>query len=87
MRWLIEHGIDPARLTAQGFGPDRPIATNKTVVGRAKNRRVVFQIINGTGATAEPAGSRSPLHGVTAQSLQPPRCLIPRRQSPDDNPC
>ncbi len=54
MRWLVEHGIEQSRLTAQGYGPDRPIATNKTVVGRAKNRRVVFQIMQGSGATAEP---------------------------------
>ena len=25
MRWLIQHGIEADRLTAQGFGPDRPI--------------------------------------------------------------
>ncbi|NCC24031.1 MAG: hypothetical protein EOM25_02340 [Deltaproteobacteria bacterium] len=33
-------GIDPARLTAMGFGQDRPIATNETVEGRQQNRRV-----------------------------------------------
>ena len=54
MRWLVENGIDPGRLSAQGYGPDRPIATNKTVVGRAKNRRVIFTILQGTGATSEP---------------------------------
>lgn len=54
MRWLIEHGIDASRLYAQGFGPERPIAGNATVAGRAKNRRVVFVIVDGNGATAEP---------------------------------
>jgi OOP family OmpA-OmpF porin len=54
MRWLIEHGIDASRLTAQGFGPDQPIAPNTTVAGRAKNRRVVFEIVDGSGAIVEP---------------------------------
>ena len=32
--------IDGSRLTAQGYGPDRPIDTNDTKEGRQKNRRV-----------------------------------------------
>jgi outer membrane protein OmpA-like peptidoglycan-associated protein len=35
-----EHGIAAARLATQGFGPDRPLETNRTVEGRARNRRV-----------------------------------------------
>jgi fibro-slime domain-containing protein len=33
-------GIAPNRLTTQGFGPDRPIASNANSEGRYKNRRV-----------------------------------------------
>jgi len=33
-------GIAGNRLTTQGFGPDRPVATNATSEGRFKNRRV-----------------------------------------------
>jgi len=36
---LIENGINPANLTAVGFGEANPIATNKTKAGRAENRR------------------------------------------------
>ncbi|MGK3964789.1 OmpA family protein [Sorangium sp. So ce118] len=43
--YLIDRGgIDPARLTAAGFGPRRPIETNDTEAGRQKNRRVEFHI-------------------------------------------
>jgi len=41
MKELIKHGIDPAYLTARGYGESRPIADNSTEAGRQKNRRVV----------------------------------------------
>ena len=39
-KWLVDHGIDRARLSSEGFGRERPIATNETEAGRAENRRV-----------------------------------------------
>ncbi|MBW2731135.1 MAG: OmpA family protein [Deltaproteobacteria bacterium] len=42
--YLIKQGIDAARLEAQGFGEDRPVANNRTRSGRALNRRVEFMI-------------------------------------------
>ena len=45
-RWLIDNGkVDARRLTAQGFGADRPIADNRDFIGRAKNRRIEFVIM------------------------------------------
>ena len=38
--YLIEKGVAANRLTAAGFGPSKPIASNKTAAGRAQNRRV-----------------------------------------------
>lgn len=40
--WLIEHGVAAKRLTAKGFGPDRPIASNDTDDGKQQNRRIEF---------------------------------------------
>jgi OmpA-OmpF porin, OOP family len=42
--YLISKGISPDRLEAVGFGPTKPIASNKTASGRAKNRRTEFRI-------------------------------------------
>lgn len=38
--YLIERGVPAERITAEGHGPDDPVADNKTAEGRANNRRV-----------------------------------------------
>jgi OOP family OmpA-OmpF porin len=38
---LEKGGVDGSRLSSVGFGPENPIADNKTEAGRAKNRRVM----------------------------------------------
>ncbi len=40
VRFLIGHGVSPARLTATGNADQRPQASNETAAGRAQNRRV-----------------------------------------------
>lgn len=42
--YLVRRGVNPNRITINGFGPDRPIANNATAAGRAQNRRVEIQI-------------------------------------------
>ena len=46
-----EHGIAADRLATEGFGPSRPLESNSTVEGRARNRRVEL---------VRPCGSATP---------------------------
>jgi OOP family OmpA-OmpF porin len=38
--YLMQKGLSSDQLTVKGYGPDRPIASNDSAAGRAKNRRV-----------------------------------------------
>ncbi len=40
VRFLSQHGVSPARLTATGYADQHPIASDATPSGRARNRRV-----------------------------------------------
>lgn len=46
-RYLVNQGVDPERLTVEGFGETHPIASNETEAGRAQNRRVELQPVEG----------------------------------------
>ncbi|MDY5969301.1 MAG: OmpA family protein [Bacteroidales bacterium] len=43
--YLISCGIDARRLESKGFGKSRPIDSNDTDEGRARNRRVEFKVL------------------------------------------
>jgi OOP family OmpA-OmpF porin len=47
--YLIAGGIDADRLSAVGYGQERPIADNSSEEGRARNRRIEFVIREGDG--------------------------------------
>ena len=44
--YLLSQGVPATQLTARGYGPDNPVATNATAAGRARNRRVELKKIN-----------------------------------------
>lgn len=42
--YLVSQGANASRIEATGYGPNQPIASNKTADGRQKNRRVEFTL-------------------------------------------
>lgn len=44
-RYLQKQAINPAQLSAAGFGEFKPVADNATVEGRAKNRRIEIVLV------------------------------------------
>ncbi|NLK09127.1 MAG: flagellar motor protein MotB [Firmicutes bacterium] len=58
IRFLLEKTeVAPERLSAAGYGEYRPIDSNSTVQGRARNRRVDLVILHLGLSYAEPGGS------------------------------
>ena len=43
--YLVKKGIDPKKVYTEGKGEKQPVASNKTKEGRAKNRRVVIEVV------------------------------------------
>jgi OOP family OmpA-OmpF porin len=43
--YLVSQGIDPKRVYTESRGELKPIADNRTAVGRARNRRVEIEVI------------------------------------------
>ena len=55
---LVKEGsVDPARLSAVGYGEYRPIASNETRAGRRANRRVEIVVLPRGTTVQGPAGS------------------------------
>ncbi|HPJ71443.1 MAG TPA: flagellar motor protein MotB [bacterium] len=58
LRYFIDsHQVDPARFSAVGYGSQKPVASNETPEGRARNRRVEIEIVQ---RTAFSEGESSP---------------------------
>ena len=49
---LVAGGVEAARITAEGFGESRPVASNDSAAGRQQNRRVEIVIV-GAGTVAD----------------------------------
>ena len=74
VRFLTETaGVDPRRLGAVGYGEFRPLASNATPEGRAKNRRIAITIL-----ADELVGADIPPSPSTNSPALPPTDLSPK---------
>lgn len=77
-RLFEAEGVAGSRLTAQGFGPHRPVALNSDAAGRARNRRVVAILKDpGNGASGdvmqvEPAARSRGMSEGAPSTIEPP---------------
>ena len=67
-KYLVEKGVAADRLETTGFGPDKPIASNKKKKGRDQNRRVEFMIIQPEKAAPPP--TETPEAGAAAPAAE-----------------
>jgi outer membrane protein OmpA-like peptidoglycan-associated protein len=52
--YLVKSGVDPSRLVARGYGESDPLQPGTSEEAREANRRVMFKILKGGGATRPP---------------------------------
>ena len=51
-KYLLSEGIEPGHISAAGFGPQFPVASNDTLEGRRMNRRIEIELRPAPGASA-----------------------------------
>lgn len=66
VRLLESEGVDPARMSAQGYAATRPLVPNVSEEDRAVNRRVVILVRNFVGDETQQSASESASAGPVA---------------------
>jgi chemotaxis protein MotB len=66
VRFLIDRGVYPTRLSASGYADLRPIDSNSSAAGRARNRRVEIVLQRLYGSGAQPAYEAQSTSGAQA---------------------
>jgi hypothetical protein len=61
-----EKSVPAYKIYLIGLGKDKPVETNKTADGRAKNRRVDIHLMTNTGAGTTPAPGNNPTPTASA---------------------
>jgi chemotaxis protein MotB len=66
VRLFVATGVNPSRLSATGYADNRPVESNDSLEGRARNRRVTLMIIAAPPAGADAVGSAATGPGAGA---------------------
>jgi outer membrane protein OmpA-like peptidoglycan-associated protein len=77
VQWLTTEGLDPNRLTAQGYGETRPVRDNRTEDGKRFNRRVEIRTI---GLMPDRLRSSSSIYRRAVDLLNQGKELLAREQ-------
>lgn len=82
--FLIAQGVSINNVSAQGFGPSNPVASNSTPQGRQMNRRVDL-VVNGEAIAAQqrPATDQSGTPAMAEPASSNPRQPVPPPNSPE----
>lgn len=72
VRLLAESGAPPERLVAVGYGEFRPVDTNSTAEGRARNRRVTIMILSEQQEKITDIPLASQLSKAVPEEIRPP---------------
>ncbi|MGA2424864.1 MAG: OmpA family protein [Terriglobales bacterium] len=67
-----EKGVPAYKIYLIGLGKDKPVESNKTSGGRAKNRRVDIRLMTNTGSDTTPAQAPSSNNQTPTTSAAPP---------------
>jgi len=70
-------GVDASQYSARGYGMDVPVAPNRTEIGRAKNRRVEFRVLNTDALRIERERRRFLRRGESSAPVTPPPATPP----------
>jgi outer membrane protein OmpA-like peptidoglycan-associated protein len=79
--FLVAQGVSLNNISAQGFGPSNPVASNNTPQGRQMNRRVDLVVSGESIAAQNPSLERK----VTPDSMAAPAASDPRQPVPPAN--
>ncbi len=73
VRLLEGRGVPPARLRGVSYGPNRPVASNASAAGRARNRRIEIRLSahDLAAGASEPAPVSAPAEAAQAPAAAP----------------